>query len=508
MTYDYTQAIIPVFPYINDIAEAPTERQGGNGGFYTQQLNRIAQNLNTDFEQLNKTTNNLDSSINTLTSNLESLDIVTDQLQSDVQAIADNLDVDPEDLSAQGITFITTQVDIHVSPTGDDVGGDGSPDAPYATPRKALRDVADKAIGQGGSIHIKIAPGYYSDGDLVWIPNFLDTGQFYSPANAGDQGYEVPSVGALFIEGTGANPSETRLNCEFEGYHTSGRIVFQNLSFGRDSNETGNISWRWGIYLEQHSGWIYLRNLRVLSLGDNLIYAANCQILGEGAIAMASGETVNGTIFYLNDSTFVNRALTITLESGSSCSGYWNCYASTIEAWFYGDIDYENKTGTPTKGDYFALNSFYNTYQDLPSFAYSGAESSGDEFMTDGSPFLGYYQNYWAIYELNMAVTDRVGELPPGYDEVREQDFQIDCAFSGTFRTNGPIAFFNTDKTKAVGQQTITNTPVFANAGGENIAGGTDTLDLGDLNSKLNALEGKVNKIINALQAYGLLATS
>jgi len=386
------------------------------------------------------------------------------------------------------------------------VSGDGSSANPYATPRRALQDVANQAIGQEGSIHIKIAPGYYSDGSRTYLPNFFDSGQYYTRANAGDQGYEIPTTGMLVIEGTGTDvdgnpdPSQTRVNCQFTGYHTNGRILFQNLTFGRDPNETDNVNWRWGIYLEQHSGWIYLRNLRALNLGDNLIYTGNAQILAEGNINIVGD--CRG-VFYLNDSKFVNRSLTLTLEPGTTCQWYWNIYATTIECWFYGDIDYVNNTGSPITGNYFALNSQYNRYADLPGFAYNG-----DQFTPDGNPLFGYYQNFWLGRNLAVALTDRWGDLPPGQTEIDEQEFQIDCAFEGSFRTQGAIAFFTNDKANAVGQQTVNNSAILAGAGGTDVIAGADTVDLADLNAKINSLENKVNQVITALQTYGLFGTT
>jgi len=513
MPYDYSQATIPVYPGINDLVIPPNNTKGGNGGHLVQQINRIAENLNNDLAQIENQVTSVEQNqqqlnsqvttqFSTVNSGLETLDAKTQQLETDLNTLLARFDPETSSINVQGLAYLTSQKNIHVAVAGDDVSGDGSFANPYATPRRALQDVANQTLGQEGSIHIKIAPGYYSDGDKSWLPNFIDSGQYYTRANAGNQGYEIPTTGMLVIEGTGTDidgnpdPAQTRINCQFNGQHTNGRILFQNLTFGRDPNETDNVSWRWGIYLEQHTGWIYLRNLRVLNIRSEFIYAGNAQILAEGDINIVG--SCPG-VFYLNDSKFVNRALTIRLEASAACRYYWNTYASTIECWFYGDIDYKNNTGSPITGNYFALNSQYNCYADLPGFAYSG-----DEFTTDGCPFFGYYQNYWAMWEGDMAVMYRQGDLPPGQTEYDEQEFQIDCAFDGTFRTNGNLAFFSNDKAKAVGQQTVENSAVFANANGSDVAGGADSVDLADLNAKLNSLESKVNQIINALQMYGL----
>ena len=513
MPYDYSQATIPVYPGINDLVIPPNNTKGGNGGHLVQQINRIAGNLNNDINQLSNAVSSIEQSqqqlesntttqFSTVNSGLDTLDAKTQQLETDLNNLITNFDPETGDINVEGVAYLTSQKNIHVAVTGNDVSGDGTFANPYATPRRALQDVANQTLGQEGSIHIKIAPGYYSDGWTSWLPNFIDSGQYYTRDNAGNQGYEIPTTGLLVIEGTGTDingdpdPSQTRINVEFDGQHTNGRILFQNLTFGRDPNETDNVSWRWGIYLEQHSGWIYLRNLRVLNLGDNFIYAGNAQILAEGDINIAGA--CYG-VFYLNDSKFVNRGLTITLEPDTTCQYYWNTYASTIECWFYGDIDYVNNTGANITGNYFALNSQYNRYADLPGFAYSG-----DEFTTDGCPFFGYYQNYWAMWEAGMAVMYRQGDLPPGQTEYTEQEFQINCAFDGSFRTNGAIAFFSNDQANAVAQQTVENSAVFANANGSDVGSGADSVDLADLNAKLNSLESKVNQIINALQTYGL----
>jgi len=451
MPYDYSQATIPVYPGINDLVIPPNSTKGGNGGHLVEQINRIATNLNADFNQLSQQVstveqsqqqleNNTTTQISTINNGLQTLDAKTSQLESDLNNLTANFDPETGDINVEGIAFLNAQKDIHVATTGDDVSGDGSSANPYATPTRALYDVANQALGQEGSIHIKIAPGYYVEERISYLPNFLDSGQYYTSANAGNQGYDSPNIGALFIEGTGVDennnpdPSQTQIHCAFDGYHTNGRIVFNNLTMGRDPEVDESTSWRWGIYVEQHSGWIYLRNLRVGNYRDNLIFAGDSQVLADGDIAVEG--SLGNQVFYLLNSKFVSRGLEVTLEATASVSGYWNVYNTSIEAWFYG-ITYTNNTGANTTGDYFALHSTYASYSDLPDFAYNG-----DAFMTDGCNWLNPFQNYWAFAYDGYAITSRRGDTPPGQAEYDEQEFRIDSAFEGSFRTSGAIAFF------------------------------------------------------------------
>jgi len=65
-----------------------------------------------------------------------------------------------------------------------------------------------------------------------------------------------------------------------------------------------------------------------------------------------------------------------------------------------------------------------------------------------------------------------------------------------------------TDKANAVTQQTVNNSAVLAGANGTDVVAGADSVDLADLNAKLNSLETKVNQVITALQTYGLFGTT
>jgi len=62
MPYDYSQATIPVYSGINDLVIPPNSTKGGNGAHLIQQINRIAENLNTDFNQLSNQVSTVEQS--------------------------------------------------------------------------------------------------------------------------------------------------------------------------------------------------------------------------------------------------------------------------------------------------------------------------------------------------------------------------------------------------------------------------------------------------------------
>ena len=72
-----------------------------------------------------------------------------------------------------------------------------------------------------------------------------------------------------------------------------------------------------------------------------------------------------------------------------------------------------------------------------------------------------------------------------------------DTWLTGGLRIDGNIGFF--------GHSTALKDSVSDLAGFTNVATGSDTIDLSDLNTKLSSVHNKVNELLNSLQSYGLV---
>ena len=358
-------------------------------------------------------------------------------------------------LKANTLT-LDNDLTVYVSPTGDD-GNDGmSESSPWATIQPAL-DYIGNADLNFNNYTIQLMDGVHTTSNNLHVPGTLNT--VYSDDASSYGNY-------INIVGNSADPTAVTINHQFNFFHSNVSLRLDNLILKNDnSNSDGHIFYMDSpkTYLEIGAGVtfrdcisshifadfgsliVFSENFTVDGGSDNFLYLKN----HSRALFRCSTVTINNTPSFSNFLYLQNQALVDLSSVSTSFDGA--ATGSRYYLDFGSQVSISDSAGTTLPGD---------------------AEGS-----VDNNSLYGNRNQQW------RSANGIVG----GSD---------DNTLSGTNQFNNDVGFYSNSP---VAQPTVADSSV------GDISSGSDSVDLADLNTKINSLESNLNNVITALKTLGLL---
>jgi hypothetical protein len=433
MAYDYSQAQIPVFTGINDVVEAPSSTEGGNGGYYTQQINRIATNLNADLQALEDQIASLGSSGGS----------------SEVHPVGVKL-------------FLDTA-------NGDDAN-DGSQTAPKATLQGAIDSLKGKLI-----LFAEIAQ---NDTNTITLNAPLDL-----------EGIEFAFHHALEF---GYSIKELRFS-NITAQITTDIIYWEFFTVGSDGK------------MDEPTDSVYrLFNKNSLTGGTVNFVSSDLTFAGFPVFdSCFNWQFENTTINY--DFSYDNYGFVFQSNQLGSPHSF-----PTVYVYFYNCTF--TKTGTDSgypwsidRGNYDITVKSCTFQSDFDSIFSLGTNSPNT-----GYPNHIHYRLAYNDYSGHSSGVFWWGDTTTHKEITVSQSLAIEFeTYSGSDLSNlKGIEINQSDVTEFELQPkpTVPISSILLDAGGSNLATGSDSVDLADLNAKLNSLESKINAVITALKNFNIFS--
>jgi hypothetical protein len=358
--------------------------------------------------------------------------------------------------SSSSILTLDNGLTVYVSPSGDDTNDGMSSSSPWATIQKALDYIGDANLNFN-DYTIQLMDGVHDADNYLNVPGTLNTA--YSDSNSNYNNY-------INIVGNSSDPSAVTVNNQFYFFHSNVSFYVSDLILKNDNPDSG------GYIFYMDSGQTYLE------IGSNVTFS-NCDVCHIFAkygslIRFSDNFTINGGATYFlylkNQGTAVFDCYTVTINNTPSFTNFFYLFNQAL-------VDIAS-TGTGFSGSATGTRYSLDSGSDVYVYDEAGTRLPGDaEGRAVNNSLYGNRTQQWR--EANNVV---------GVDD--------DNTLSGTNQFDGNVGFYSTSP---VAQPTVADSSV------GDISSGSDSVDLADLNTKINSIESNLNDVITALKTLGLL---
>ena len=357
-------------------------------------------------------------------------------------------------ISSSSIFTLNGNLTVYVSPSGDDTNDGMSESSPWATIQKALDYIRDANLNFNDYV-IQLMDGVHDADNYVNVPGTLNT-----VSSDGDDNYN----NYIYILGNSSDPTAVTVNNQFYFFHSDVSLNVSNLVLKNDNPDSGgNI-----FYLDSAETYLQIgSNVTFSNCDSNHIYSEYGSF-----IIFYYDFTINGGsdnfLFLKNKARAIISSNTVTVNNTPSFSNFIYLNNNSLV-----DIEGTAFDGAATGSRYYLdFNSHIAVYD------YSGDELPGDaEGSVANNSLYGTLKGQWRSSNNIVGTSD-------------------DNTLSGTNQFNGNVGFYSTSP---VAQPTVADSSV------GDISSGSDSVDLADLNTKINSLESNLNDVITALKTLGLL---
>jgi len=373
--------------------------------------------------------------------------------------------------SSSSILTLDSDLTVYVSPTGDDANDGMSESSPWATIQKALDYIGNANLNFNDYI-IQLMDGVHDADNYLNIPGTLNTA--YSDSNDNYNNY-------INIVGNSSDPSAVTVNNQFYFFHSNVSLHVRNLVLKNDNPDSG------GYIFYMDSAETYLE------IGSNVTFS-NCDsthIFAEfgSFIMFYNNFTINGGsnnfLWLKNHTRAMFRCGEVTINNNPSFDTFLYLQNQAL-------VDLATE-GTAFTGSATGTRYYLNFNSQVSIWDYDGTTLPGDAEGGIGNNSLYGNRNKQWRNNNNVAGVDDDNSM------TGDHQFWGDIEFRGSnleFFDGSNIGFFGASP---VAQQTVADSSV------GDISSGSDSVDLADLNTKVNSIESNLNNVITALKTLGLL---
>ena len=343
---------------------------------------------------------------------------------------------------------------VYVSPSGDDANDGMSESSPWATIQKALDYIGDANLNFN-DYTIQLMDGVHDADNYLNVPGTLNTA--YSDSNSNYNNY-------ISIVGNSSDPTAVTVNNQFYFFHSNVSFYVTNLILKNDNPDSG------GYIFYMDSAQTYLE------IGSNVTFS-NCDT----------------SHMYAQYGSLIKFSDDFTIDGGSDNFLWLDNQSKVI---FSSNTVTVNNT--PSFSYFIYLNN--NALVDIEGTSFDGA-ATGSRYSLDFGSLVAVYD-----YDGTTLPGDAEGTVANNslYSTLREQwrkanyiaGVDDDNTLSGTNQFDNDVGFYGTSP---VAQPTVADSSV------GDISSGSDSVDLADLNTKVNSIESNLNNVITALKTLGLL---
>ena len=373
--------------------------------------------------------------------------------------------------SSSSILTLDSDLTVYVSPSGDDANDGMSSSSPWATIQKALNYIGDANLNFN-QYTIQLMDGVHDADNNLYIPGTLNT--VYSDGTSSYGNY-------INISGNSSDPSAVTVNNQFNFFHSNTSLRVDNLILKNDNPDTD------GYIFYMDSAETYLE------VGVNITFS-NCDsqhIFADfgSFIIFYNNFTINGSseefLWLRNHSRAMFRCDTVTINNTPSFSYFLYLQNQAL-------VDLSTKS---TSFDGAATGSRYylNFGSQVSVWDYNGTKLPGDAGGSAANNSLYGNRNKQWRNANDVAGVDDDNSM------TGDHQFWGNIEFRGTnleFFDGSNIGFFGASP---VARQSVADSSV------GDISSGSDSVDLADLNTKVNSIESNLNNVITALKTLGLL---
>jgi len=373
-------------------------------------------------------------------------------------------------LKASTLT-LDSDLTVYVSPTGDD-GNDGmSESSPWATIQTAL-DYIGNADLNFNQYTIQLLDGVHYTSNNLHIPGTLNT--VYSDDDSSYGNY-------INISGNNADPTAVTINHQFNFFHSNVSLRLDNLILKNDNSDSDGYLFYMDspkTYLEIGAGVTFRDCISSHIFADfgSLITFSNNFTIDAGS---------DSFLWLKNHSRALFRCDTVTINNTPAFSNFLYLQNQAL-------VDLSS-VSTSFDGAATGSRYYLNFGSQVSIFDSAGTTLPGDaEGSAVNNSLYGNRNQQWRK-------ANDVAGLDDDNSMTGDHQFWGDIEFRGTnleFFDGSNIGFFGASP---VAQQTVADSSV------GDISSGSDSVDLADLNTKINSLESNLNDVITALKTLGLL---